>query len=82
MYVFCTAVWQFYGVFVAHAEECGPMCKVLLYQREELLADVGSHALAKRWIEPNYLPFISLPAGGGAAWFGWCSRCLSELSGT
>ena len=43
---------------------------MLLYQREELLADVGGHALTKRRVEPNYLPFIFLPAGGGAAWFG------------
>ena len=34
---------------------------MFLYQREELLADVGGHALTKRRVEPNDLPFIFLP---------------------
>ena len=43
---------------------------MLLYQRKELPAYVGNHALAKRRVEPNDLPFISLSAGGGASWLG------------
>ena len=63
-HVFCTTVWQFDGVFVAHAVECGPGSQ-WVYGCPGLTIDVaGRREMDRRPHKPKYFVYILSSIGG------------------